>query len=156
MQNICIRRRPYQVGCTGSLSTSEVKRHRARLVLGWGTAWEDLRVLSAFSLQQQCLRECSSSTCRRRTSSRVRRPPVFWIVWLNRNISKNRLFAACSVICRRPYRVECTGSLLASEVKRHRARLVLGWGTAWEDLRVLSAFVSRCGEILPHDFIVCL
>jgi hypothetical protein len=36
------------VECTGSLSTSEVKRHRARLVLGWGTAWEDLRVLSAF------------------------------------------------------------------------------------------------------------
>ena len=35
---------------TGSLLTSEVKRHRARLVLGWGTAWEDLRVLSAFSL----------------------------------------------------------------------------------------------------------
>ena len=29
--------------------TSEVKRRRARLVLGWGTAWEDLRVLSAFS-----------------------------------------------------------------------------------------------------------
>ena len=34
---------------TGSLLTSEVKRHRARLVLGWGPAWEDLRVLSAFS-----------------------------------------------------------------------------------------------------------
>ena len=31
-------------------------------------------------------------------------------------------------------------SLLTSEVKQHRARLVLGWGTAWEDLRVLSAF----------------
>ena len=42
------RRRPYRVECTGSLSTSEVKQHRARLVLGWGTAWEDLRVLSAF------------------------------------------------------------------------------------------------------------
>ena len=42
--------------------------------------------------------------------------------------------------CWRPYHVECTGSLLTSEVKRHRARLVLGWGTAWEDLRVLSAF----------------
>ena len=42
---------------------------------------------------------------------------------------------------RRPYRVECTGSLLTSEVKRRRARLVLGWGTAWEDLRVLSAFM---------------
>ena len=35
---------------TGSLLTSEVKRYRARLVLGWGTAWEDLRVLSAFSV----------------------------------------------------------------------------------------------------------
>ena len=42
----------------------------------------------------------------------------------------------------RPYRVEYTGSLLTSEVKRHRARLVLGWGTAWEDLRVLSAFLT--------------
>ena len=39
----------------------------------------------------------------------------------------------------RPYRVECTGSLLTSEVKRRRARLVLGWGTAREDPRVLSA-----------------
>ena len=43
--------------------------------------------------------------------------------------------------CRwRPYRVECTGSLPNSEVKRRRARLVLGWGTAREDLRVLPAF----------------
>ena len=42
----------------------------------------------------------------------------------------------------RPYRVECTGSLLTSEVKRRRARSVLGWGTAREDLRVLSAFYS--------------
>ena len=48
-----------------------------------------------------------------------------------------------SCMCRRwrPYRVEHTGSLLTSEVKRHRARLVLGWGTAREDLRVLSAFM---------------
>ena len=44
--------------------------------------------------------------------------------------------------CRqRPYRVECTGSLPNSEVKRRRARLVLGWGTAREDLRVLLAFL---------------
>ena len=39
--------------------------------------------------------------------------------------------------------VEHTGSLLTSEVKRHRARLVLGWGTAWEDLWALSAFRKR-------------
>ena len=31
--------------------------------------------------------------------------------------------------CWRPYRVECTGSRSASEVKRHRARLILGWGS---------------------------
>ena len=43
----------------------------------------------------------------------------------------------------RPYRVECTGSLPTSEVKRRRARLVLGWGTAREDLRVLPALDSR-------------
>ena len=40
----------------------------------------------------------------------------------------------------RPYRVECTGSLPTSEITRRRARLVLGWGTAREDLRVLPAF----------------
>jgi hypothetical protein len=44
----------------------------------------------------------------------------------------------------RPYRVECTGSLPTSEVKRRRARLVLGWGTAREDLRVLPAFIKMC------------
>ena len=48
----------------------------------------------------------------------------------------------------RPYRVEHTGSLLTSEVKRRRARLVLGWGTAREDLRVLPAFdFAWCGYV---------
>ena len=42
----------------------------------------------------------------------------------------------------RPYNVEYTGSLLTSEVKRHMARLVLGWGTAWEHPGVLPAFLS--------------
>jgi hypothetical protein len=49
-------------------------------------------------------------------------------------------------IRRRPYRVECTGSLLTSEVKRRRARLVLGWGTAREDSRVLSAIFILCAQ----------
>ena len=48
------------------------------------------------------------------------------------------MFKVYSIV--EPYRVECTGSLPTSEVKRRRARLVLGWGTAREDLRVLSAF----------------
>ena len=58
---------------------------------------------------------------------------------------------------RRPYRVECTGSLPTSEVKRRRARLVLGWGTAWEHLRVLSAFVIICvGLVVPFLLLVLL
>ena len=32
--------RPYHVGYTGSRPITEVKRRRARLVLGWVTAWE--------------------------------------------------------------------------------------------------------------------
>ena len=51
---------------------------------------------------------------------------------------------------RRPYRVEYTGSLLTSEVKRRRARLVLGWGTAWEDLRVLSAFLAFLRKVVEN------
>ena len=54
----------------------------------------------------------------------------------------------------RPYRVECTGSLPTSEVKRRRARLVLGWGTAWEDLRVLSAFADPLS--LPQNLSLSL
>ena len=58
------------------------------------------------------------------------------------------VLGSCIVVCghvirRRPYRVECTGSLPTSEVKRRRARLVLGWGTAREHLRVLSAFAPH-------------
>ena len=45
---IHLRQRPYRVECTGSLPNSEVKRRRARIVPGWGTAWEVLRVLLAF------------------------------------------------------------------------------------------------------------
>ena len=48
IKKVFFRQRPYRVECTGSLPNSEVKRRRARLVLGWGTAREDLRVLLAF------------------------------------------------------------------------------------------------------------
>ena len=56
----------------------------------------------------------------------------------------------------RPYRVECTGSLPTSEVKRRRARLVLGWGTAREDLRVLPAFATRTLVITLECLVVCV
>ena len=42
-----LRQRPYHVEYTSSRSITEVKQHRARLVLGWETAWEH-RVLLAF------------------------------------------------------------------------------------------------------------
>ena len=62
-------------------------------------------------------------------------------VWVSCGWSVRPLLALCCVVLRwRPYRVECTGSLPTSEVKRRRAQLVLGWGTAREDLRVLPAF----------------
>ena len=41
----------------------------------------------------------------------------------------------------RPYRNEHTGSHPNSKVNRCRARSVLGWGTAWEALWVLLAFL---------------
>ena len=58
-------------------------------------------------------------------------------------MSAFHVFCLFPYICCRPYHVECTGSLPTSEVKRHRARLVLGWGTAWEHPRVLPAFLRR-------------
>ena len=45
------------------------------------------------------------------------------------------------VACRhRPYHVESTGSRLITEVKQRRARLVLGWMTAWEHRVLLATF----------------
>ena len=46
--NPTYRQRPYCVEYTRSHPNSEVKRRKARSVLGWGTAWEALRVLLAF------------------------------------------------------------------------------------------------------------
>ena len=42
--------------------------------------------------------------------------------------------------CQRPYCVEYTRSHPNSAVNRHKARSVLGWGTAWEALRVPLTF----------------
>ena len=42
--------------------------------------------------------------------------------------------------CQRPYHVENTSSRPITEVKQHRARLVLGWVTAWEHRVPLTHF----------------
>ena len=49
------------------------------------------------------------------------------------------MLVECVVFRQRPYHVESTASRPISEVKQRRARLVLGWETAWEH-RVLLAF----------------
>ena len=44
-------------------------------------------------------------------------------------------------VCRqRPYHAENTSSRPITEVKQHRARLVLGWVTAWEHRVPLSFY----------------
>ena len=58
----------------------------------------------------------------------------------------------CNIHRWRPYRVECPGSLPTSEVKRRRARLVLDWGTAREDLRVPPAYFHLPPSLSPFFF----
>ena len=202
--HISSRWRPYRVECTGSLPTSEVKRRRARLVLGWGTAREDLRVLPAFALhtsneatgparthprahthththtaththahtrahgathngahththtrthththrlartrtqaQTQAQRHRHTMTQKQRHTrthapARKRGPGSEGGGTVQgRRVDKHHVGYRW-----RPYRVECTGSRPTSAVKRRRIRLVLGSGTAPEDLRVLPA-----------------
>ena len=58
---VACRQRPYFVEYTRSHPNSEVKRRKARSVLGWGTAWEALWVL----LASFCVfRTQESSSCR--------------------------------------------------------------------------------------------
>ena len=51
------RQRPYFVEYTRSHPNSEVKRRKARSVLGWGTAREALRVLLAFLIPLQSIKQ---------------------------------------------------------------------------------------------------
>ena len=64
------------------------------------------------------------------------RPPYLY----GMDIRSHMRFIISHFSRQRPYCVECTGSLLNSEVKPRKARIVLGWVTAREVLRVLLAF----------------
>ena len=46
-----------------------------------------------------------------------------------------------AIYCLRPYNVDSTSSRLIIEVKKHLARLVLGWVTAWEYLVLQRLFL---------------
>ena len=55
----------------------------------------------------------------------------------------------------RPYHAEHTSSRPITEVKQHRARLVLGWVTAWEHRVPLSFYVvyRRKSVTFPVNFV---
>ena len=61
-----------------------------------------------------------------------------------RTVPESHRRGACYLRCR-PYFVENTRSHSNSEVKQRKARLVPRWGTARENLRVLTAFVAGSG-----------
>ena len=46
--SLVFRQRPYHVENTGSRPITEVKQRRARIVLGWVTAWEHRVLLATF------------------------------------------------------------------------------------------------------------
>ena len=110
---------------------------------------------SEFQVRWQTRASGSVASCFRYRGAHRIHEKFHWVAWPGRGTGQRDASARsrypCSALTgkahakisfrRRPYRVECTGSLLTSEVKQRRARSVLGWGTAWEDLRVLSAFL---------------
>jgi hypothetical protein len=50
------------------------------------------------------------------------------------SLKLNMKNAQSHYVCLRPYHGEHTSSRLITEVKHHRAKVVLGWVTAWEFL----------------------
>ena len=77
--------------------TSEVEWHRARLVLGWGTAWEHLRVLSAFAFPLLTIpvEVCSAYSCALVVSS-VLAGLLFLVFGL---MCLSDLFLRCDLAC---------------------------------------------------------
>ena len=84
-------------------------------------------------------------------------PSVRWFVYIR--VFNVSTFVVCTYVClhmqclvykyesveflrQRPYHVENTGSRPITEVKQRRARLVLGWVTAWEHrVQLASSFL---------------
>jgi hypothetical protein len=77
--------RPYCLESTGSHPNSKVKQDKARLVLGWATAWETLGVLTTFSIHFQglCTPSWRCRPVRAQCWSQAGRPPLkvaFWAI----------------------------------------------------------------------------
>ena len=55
--------------------------------------------------------------------------------------------------CQRPYHAENTGSRLISEVKQHRAGLVLLWVTEWESPVSLAPFLPLFAHSVDSQYV---
>ena len=95
---------------------TEVKRHRARLVVRWGTTREVLVLRSSIVFFVSLCSNCASHVC------------LHGLVTLVHPRAQSSAIISCRI------------SLLHTEVKRHRARLVR-WGTTREVLVLRSSIV---------------
>ncbi|KYB24788.1 hypothetical protein TcasGA2_TC030969 [Tribolium castaneum] len=155
------RQRPYHAEYTSSRLITEVKQRRARLVLGWVTAWEH-RVPLIYSEDEKTFRQrpyhAEYTSSRLITEVKQRRarlvlgwvtawehrvplPPFLFYNALNKILGQLMSFENEKTFRQRPYHAEYTSSRLITEVKQRRARLVLGWVTAWEHRVPLPPFL---------------
>ena len=120
--------RSYHAESTLIHSNQYVKSHRARLVLSWGTRWE-ARVTHVFW-------HLFSNIFSLHYFSRI---VVYIVVQSNSNHMRS-------------YHAESTLIHSNQEVKSHRARLELSWGTRWE-ARVTHVFFSLFANILSYTIL---
>ena len=98
-----------------------------------------------------------NSKCNVNTSDKDHGKDIAVCVWREVCFQWFLFWSVISAFRQRPYHVESTGSRPITEVKQRRARLVLGWVTAWEPRVLLallfcSRFLISLGSFL-HYFI---
>ena len=132
--------------------------HASQVLRWWWTAREDLKALPALARIAQPRptcggmargNDCAECNGAPPPSATKRRSAALALVcWaaprcckLSHAPTQTCHSKSLAAIPRRMHRISS-----ASEVKRRRARFVLGWGTAREDLRVLPAFCIVCSR----------
>ena len=108
-----LRQRPYHVENTGSRPITEVKQRRARLVLGWVTAWEHwVLLVSLFAHFSPYVLQSVVGGCN----------AIGHLFWTFQSEPKRLIKTHFPSIChQRPYHVEHTSSRPITEVKQHWA-----------------------------------
>ena len=97
-------------------------------------------LLASFTMLLALLHHCFESKGPLGSYIRLWDPRRF-LVMCTLQRERNKSGTALTRSRQRPYHAENTSSRPITEVKQHRARLVLGWVTAWEHRVSLSLFV---------------